>query len=1376
MQAATQKIVNRPSSPVLARQPVRVRSVPAAVQANSLKVSNPADAAEHEAEQTAQRVVHMPLPQAESTVTARCSPHAARFAGAIRQRDSQQLARQAQANAAAAPRLTAEVNTSRSSGEPLPPGVRQFMEPRFNADFSQVRIHAGEQAAQLNRQVGARAFTVGNQIYFSRGSFQPESSEGRELIAHELTHTIQQGAMIQRKEDTNASRNGQLVSATSGGTMLQRESWWRRAGRAIGGAVSSVIEFGESVGWRLLNEYAPELVPIIQQGPFEWLKEKISNAVETGFNTLVTPVRSLTGVASSLIGHFTNLVAWIRQAAARIANGDCGAVTEAAEKIQQVFEGLAAPVIDRIKQLAERVKSFFSGLWQRFGAPVWSFLERIGGAAWERVKQLGRWIWEKTAPIRSLLSRAWTWIKNKLGIGEGPEGQDGILQWVKRKAQTIWDERIKPFYERFRRPILVVAGVLVMLSPAGPVIAIGAAIGGLAAGIRWIRQNLRSREAVVQQRGVLQGVIIPGILGAVNRVSTFLVEKAQFISGKITQVVTGLNQAVGAVAGSILSFAVSILQWIVARFQELARWAGQGLMALANGVASALRQLSVYLQPILDVLRQIAQVVGNIMRLPLLLAGRLWNLIPACIRNPFINFFIPLILRQIAFFRELAATPEAWQQTRAQVMQLIQQVFRDFDLIGAIRTAFRIVVRALRIPVELMGQLLDKAASAWDAVIAAPLRFIENSIKAILQGMGRFMRNILSHLWFGVQGWLLNAVSQSGVAPPTSWTPRAIFGFVLDVLGISVDHVIDLIDRRVPGAGRPLRGAVHLLSGALEWIRIAIDQGPRGLWNHLVDRLGNLGTMVLESAVGWIMTRVIVIVGARIAALAASAGLSAVLEAVKAVYSAIQTAIEYMPRILGILIRVFDTVVQIARGVIAPAAAMVESGFRMAMPVVIGFLANYAGLGGIGGRIREIILNIRTRVDNAILGLIDRVISAIRRLYDMLRRGVQAVTQWWRTRRRFSTPDGQSHSVLFRGDRRSARLFVESDPIPFETFVQNVPSSNPAKARAVAIARQMDDLRNRASTTDGTLSDADLARMEALWDPLSRELALCFPGTASSQPQYGPVASPSGWGSGMVIVRLASGLTGSSPSVTNRTFEDLNLRRHGTASSPGTASYYILGHLLNEQLGGPGNIWSNITPLSRSGNAQHDQQVESQLRAPVRAGRQFRYEVQVRYGRGTSGLLATISATTADPVLQNKRKVLAAEQYVASSLLVRAVELPVPGKPAPSINLTREISNAVDQSSLNAYAVPGQAVRRLTVLALNDSVRKAAATEHREALMRLPGIGAARINELISLGPYGSWAAVSERVNGITTATVAGWRAGLDGGVQVTLNGTTTWV
>lgn len=86
-----------------------------------------------------------------------------------------------------------KIDTQRGSGKPLPEKVRTFMEPRFKADFSGVRIHTGKDAAKLNRSLRARAFTHGQDIYMDEGSYNPGSETGKRLLAHELTHVVQQG-------------------------------------------------------------------------------------------------------------------------------------------------------------------------------------------------------------------------------------------------------------------------------------------------------------------------------------------------------------------------------------------------------------------------------------------------------------------------------------------------------------------------------------------------------------------------------------------------------------------------------------------------------------------------------------------------------------------------------------------------------------------------------------------------------------------------------------------------------------------------------------------------------------------------------------------------------------------------------------------------------------------------------------------------------------------------------------------------------------------------------------------------------------------------------------------------------------------------------
>lgn len=92
----------------------------------------------------------------------------------------------------------------RSSGQPLDPATRTFMEPRFGRDFSGVRVHTDGKAAQSAQSVNALAYTVGQDVVFGNGQYTPETDQGRRLLAHELTHVMQQtrsgGIRLDRKK------------------------------------------------------------------------------------------------------------------------------------------------------------------------------------------------------------------------------------------------------------------------------------------------------------------------------------------------------------------------------------------------------------------------------------------------------------------------------------------------------------------------------------------------------------------------------------------------------------------------------------------------------------------------------------------------------------------------------------------------------------------------------------------------------------------------------------------------------------------------------------------------------------------------------------------------------------------------------------------------------------------------------------------------------------------------------------------------------------------------------------------------------------------------------------------------------------------------
>ncbi len=91
------------------------------------------------------------------------------------------------------------IHASLGGGQPLPSALRSRMESAFGADFSGVRLHTGYSAESMNNDLNANAFTFGNDIFFNRGQYQPHSTVGQHLIAHELTHVLQQSGKVGRE-------------------------------------------------------------------------------------------------------------------------------------------------------------------------------------------------------------------------------------------------------------------------------------------------------------------------------------------------------------------------------------------------------------------------------------------------------------------------------------------------------------------------------------------------------------------------------------------------------------------------------------------------------------------------------------------------------------------------------------------------------------------------------------------------------------------------------------------------------------------------------------------------------------------------------------------------------------------------------------------------------------------------------------------------------------------------------------------------------------------------------------------------------------------------------------------------------------------------
>jgi hypothetical protein len=116
--------------------------------------------------------------------------------------------------------LKSQIPAIRGGGQPLPKSERGFFEPRFGADFSGVRVHSDSKANQLARSINAKAFTIGQDVVFGSGQYSPGSRMGRSLLAHEMTHVVQQSSAKTKGNSSSVIRREQASTPTSTPTYI----------------------------------------------------------------------------------------------------------------------------------------------------------------------------------------------------------------------------------------------------------------------------------------------------------------------------------------------------------------------------------------------------------------------------------------------------------------------------------------------------------------------------------------------------------------------------------------------------------------------------------------------------------------------------------------------------------------------------------------------------------------------------------------------------------------------------------------------------------------------------------------------------------------------------------------------------------------------------------------------------------------------------------------------------------------------------------------------------------------------------------------------------------------------------------------------------
>ncbi len=359
-----------------------------------LTVNTPGDAHEQEADAVARQVVrneglkpiqrsHMvqPIQRQRAEGIQRCAECAQKL-----QNDPQatlcpscEAKLRRKASAARAPEVTPEIenkiNAKRGGGEPIADHVRAPMEQGMGADFGHVRVHTDSTADHLNRSMDSRAFATGNDIFFKQGEYNPGAASGRELLAHELTHTVQQGSAPQ----TAANRNSSVQMKHSDAVQLQKQSTNLQnqfSPEQMSASPTRIQRFGES----LLPDMASLLGISVPKDPIEAVQRILSALDKPGIALVLRIFPGILSIRLSLhvVLAGLKLIQYFIQLKERVINEIKKYIEEKLETVPQVLEAKLQDLFGKID-----LRHFYI-IWYGSALPM---LKELKAKWWEAVQE-----------------------------------------------------------------------------------------------------------------------------------------------------------------------------------------------------------------------------------------------------------------------------------------------------------------------------------------------------------------------------------------------------------------------------------------------------------------------------------------------------------------------------------------------------------------------------------------------------------------------------------------------------------------------------------------------------------------------------------------------------------------------------------------------------------------------------------------------------------------------------------------------------------------------------------------------------------------------------------------------------------------------------
>lgn len=593
-------------------------------------------------------------------------------------------------------------------------------------------------------------------------------------------------------------------------------------------------------------------------------------------------------------------------------------------------------------------------------------------------------------------------------------------------------------------------------------------------------------------------------------------------------------------------------------------------------------------------------------------------------------------------------------------------------------------------------RLAQKAAKYAEAIIDDPITFFGNLADGIGQGFTNFKNNIDKHLIKGVLEWLTGSMAGSEIVLPKELNFEGITSLVLQILGITMKKIKDLVigvigKERFEFIEKGVDATLAAGNKILNIFKILNEKGLAGLWEFIMEEFDNLKEMLIENVKTFVMETIAMkAMEYLLSLLIPGAGF---IRAAQLLIKFVVTLFQKAAQIIKILDGILDTFGDILNKNLGAVVAKVESVLSGFLSLAISFLAAVLGLDGIVGKVQKFIQQkIRPKIDQVLKNIANKIKKVVEKigltkLIDKSMHAVEKGKAWIDDKKKkakdtakkygekfldilgikkgFKGSDGNNHTLFFEGSHENPTLMVASEKMTYQKFLSEiVPDSNKDKYFAIDIAKKIDEIKGSkytSSADDKPARKAEEEKREKIikfqLDRLSQVTASFFGVMEVGDVKHTPSTRGGATiGESVEVKHLskkgrADGIKGSQPKdAPNAVWDVLKKRKKGNGT------YYIRGHLLNDNIFGPGT-WDNMAPIPGSFNTgEMEPVIESQAKKAVQSGGTIDFNLSFNFGRAKSVTKPNDSAEV--------QQIKSAEEHVPLSLTASlSVKLNEKGKP-----------------------------------------------------------------------------------------------------------------